>query len=83
MAHLERSAKSFPMKKTTLDLQKIGASGGGMILDGKSRTTLDLQKIAASSKGTVIVKNADSMTTLDCQKVAASGSGRVIFDFNE
>jgi hypothetical protein len=39
-----RTPKTNHMKKSTIELQKIGGSGGGMIIDAKGKTTLDLQK---------------------------------------
>jgi hypothetical protein len=73
----------WAMSKTTLDLQLIGNSGGGMIIDSRGKTTLDLQQIAASAKGTVVIRHASTKSTLDCQQIAASGQGRVVFDFTD
>jgi hypothetical protein len=64
-----------------IQLQQIGASGGGMILDADKFTAIQLQQIAASAKGLVILKRVSGLTIVQCQGIAASGKGKVIFDF--
>ena len=66
---------------SVVELQQIGCSGGGMILDLKTRSVLEMQQIVHSSKGTVILKNPSSRSVLELQQIASSGAGRVIFDF--
>jgi len=69
------------MKRTTLEIQQIGASGAGLIIGTTRLTISDLKQIVASAKGIVIIKGASNISTLDCQQIAASGKERVIFDF--
>lgn len=69
------------MSKTTSDLIRIAANGGGMIIDS-TKTTDDLIRIAANAAGkaTVIIRNAGSKTTDDLIRIAANGKGSVIFE---
>jgi ABC-type molybdate transport system substrate-binding protein len=73
------------MKKTTDQLVRIAAAGGGMYIDASSRTTDQLVRIAsaASSTGaTIHINNSSNKTTDQLVRIAAAGSGCVVFDLN-
>ena len=70
------------MKRTTLEIQQIGASGAGLIIGTTGLTITDLKQIVASAKGIVIIMGASNISTIECQQIAASNKERVIFDFS-
>ncbi|RPA23345.1 hypothetical protein [Shewanella frigidimarina] len=72
------------MSKSTTDLVRIAAAGGGMTLSA-SKSTTDLVRIcvAASSHGaSITIINADSKSTTDLVRIAVAGKGCVTFDFS-
>ena len=72
------------MSKSTADLVRIAAAGGGMTLSS-SKSTADLVRIcaAASGKGAQItIVGANSKSTADLVRIAAAGQGCVTFDLS-
>lgn len=69
--------------RSTMDIKKIVAAGGGVILDASKYSTLDLKSIAGTAKATVTLKNASEFSTMDLKNIAAAGNGHVVFDFSE
>lgn len=72
------------MSKSTTDLVRIAAAGGGMNLSG-SKSTTDIIRIckAASNNGaSITIINADSKSTTDLVRIANAGQGCVTFDFS-
>jgi len=73
---------SFEMR-TTDDLVRIAAAGGGFRLDAAMRTTDDLVRIAsaASTKGAhVVFAGLKLRTTDDLVRIAAAGKGSVFLE---
>ncbi len=69
--------------KSTEELIRIAAAGGGFILEGGRRPTDELTKIAAAAKrsgATVIFRNMAVRKTEDLAKIAAAGKGCIIFE---
>jgi DNA replication protein len=69
--------------KTTDELVKIVAAGGGLAVEAGRRTTDELVKIAAAARqsgATVVFKNAAVRKTDALMKIAAAGKGKVIFE---
>ncbi|MFC1524648.1 hypothetical protein ACFL6N_07650 [Thermodesulfobacteriota bacterium] len=72
------------MSKSTIDLIRIAAAGGGMYVSA-NKSTDDLIKIAAaaSSKGVrIFVTNASRKSTDNLIRIAAAGKGSVMFDLS-
>lgn len=69
--------------RSTLDLKRIAAVGGGLVLDASKYSTLDLKAIAASAKSDIVLKNVSEMSTMDIKNIASAGNGHVIFDMTE
>jgi len=70
--------------RTTEDLMKIVAAGGGLVLDASGKEVTDLIKIAAicdNEHRTLHLKNVDAFETMDLIKIAAVGDGHVVFEF--
>ena len=71
------------MTKSTEDLIRIAAAGGGFTIDGRNFTTDNLVRIAAaaSEKGSRIhIQNADTRNTEDLIRIGAAGKGFVTLD---
>ena len=69
--------------KTTDELVKIAAAGGGLVVEAGRRTTEELIKIATAARqsGAIVVfKNMAVRKTDALVKIAAAGKGRVIFE---
>jgi hypothetical protein len=69
--------------RTTDDLIKIAAAGGGFTTNGGFRTVDDLIRIAsmaASSGARVTFTNMNAKTTPDLIRIAGHGMGCVVFD---
>ncbi|WP_067522850.1 hypothetical protein [Endozoicomonas ascidiicola] len=72
------------MEKTTDQLVRIAAAGGGMRIDSNSKTTDQLVRIAAAASvkaANILIINAESKTTDQLVRIAAAGRGCVSFDF--
>jgi hypothetical protein len=69
--------------RSALDLKRIAAAGGGMILDASKFSTLDLKTIAASAKADIILKNVSAVSTMDLKNIAAVGNGHIVIDMTE
>lgn len=69
--------------RSALDLKRIVAAGGGMIIDASKYSTLDLKSIAAAAKTKVIMQNVSEISVMDLKSIAAAGNGNVIFDMTE
>jgi hypothetical protein len=68
--------------RTTEDLMRIAAAGGGMELRGSARTTEDLMRIAAAASGKgarLFIRGMSARTTEDLMRIAAAGKGCVVF----
>ncbi len=69
--------------KTTDELFKIVAAGGGLVLEAGRRTTDELIGISAAAKrsGAIVVfRNMAMRKTDSLVKIAAAGKGKVIFE---
>ena len=69
--------------RSTEDLMRIAAAGGGFTINGGPRTVEDLMRIAAaaSSKGArVTLTGMNSRTAEDLMRIAAAGKGCIAFD---
>lgn len=70
------------MNRSTDDLVRIAAAGGGFRLDASGRPIDDLVRIAAAASGknaTMILENTTNRATNDLVRIAAAGKGSVIF----
>lgn len=70
-------------KKTTDELVKIAAAGGGLVVETGRRTTDELIRIAAAAKhsgATIIFRNVAVRKTDALMKIASAGKGKVIFE---
>ncbi len=68
--------------RTTEDLMRIAAAGGGFTINGGPRTIEDLMKIAAAagSKGArVTFTGMNFRTTEELMRIAAAGKGCIEF----
>ncbi|ERL54326.1 hypothetical protein [Psychrobacter aquaticus] len=73
------------MGKTTEQLVRIAAAGGGFYVSS-SKTTEQLVRIAAAastSGAKIVVKGASNKTTEQLVRIAAAGKGSVMFDLSE
>ena len=69
--------------RTTHDLMRIAAAGGGFAIDGGRFTTEDLMRVAAASgnKGvTLHLHGLSGRTSEELMRIAAAGDGAVFFD---
>jgi DNA replication protein len=69
--------------KTTDELAKIAAAGGGLVIEAGRRTTDELISIAAAAKrsgATVVFRNMAVRKTDALMKIAGAGKGKVIFE---
>ena len=72
------------MAKTTEQLVRIAAAGGGMKIDANSKTTEQLVRIAAAAStksANIVIINSVTKTTEQLVRIAAAGQGSVTFDF--
>jgi len=70
------------MSKTTDQLVRIAAAGGGFTIDS-SKTTDQLVRIAAvaaQSGAKITIEGAGSKTTDQLVRIASAGKGAVVFD---
>ena len=63
-----------------MDIKRVAAAGGGLVLDASKYSAIDLKNIAAVAKGPIILKNVSELSTMDMKGIAAAGNGNVIFD---
>jgi hypothetical protein len=68
-------------ERTTEDLIKIAAMGGGLVLDASGRDANDLMRIAAVSSTTLYLKNCGGIETTNLMLISAAGSGHVVIEF--
>lgn len=71
------------MDRSTDDLVKIVAAGGGLILDAEAKSTDELIKIAnaaAESEAFVTMRKVGEKNTDELIKIAAAGDGAVVFE---
>lgn len=69
--------------KTTDELVKIAAAGGGLVVEAGRRTTEELMRISAAAKhsgATVVFRNVAMRKTDALVRIAGAGKGRVIFE---
>ena len=66
--------------RSTMDLKRIVAAGGGLILDCSKLSSTEIKAIATSAKAPVILKNTGELSTMDMKAIAAAGNGYIIFD---
>lgn len=69
--------------RTTNDLVRVAAAGGGMRINVSGRTVNDVVRIAAaakSKKAILFLIGLDGLTTNDLVRIAAAGDGAVVFD---
>ena len=66
--------------RSTMDLKRVAAAGGGLILDCTKLSALDIKTIAGSAKAPVILKNVKDLSAMDMKAIAAAGNGQVMFD---
>lgn len=73
------------MAKTTDQLVRIAAAGGGMHIDANGKTTDQMVRIAAAASGkgaTINIINSSKKTTDQLVRIAAAGKGCVMFDLS-
>jgi hypothetical protein len=71
--------------KSTDQIAKIVAAGGGVVIDS-SKSTDQLRSIArtaAISGAMVIIKNAGKKSTDQLCHIASDGKGKVVFDLTD
>lgn len=71
------------MAFTVSSLEKIAASGGGLVIDGSGYTVDSLAKIAAAaskSGAKVVITNTSGFTVDSLVKIGTAGKGNVILD---
>ena len=69
--------------KSTEDLMKIVAAGGGIKIGTKQRSTEDLMRIAGATghKGSrVIFAGMSHRSTDDSMRIGAAGKGHILFE---
>lgn len=66
--------------RSALDLKRVAAAGGGLIIDASKYSTLDLKTIASGAKADIILKNTAGISAMDLKSIAAVGNGHVVFD---
>lgn len=74
------------MNKTTEQLVRIAAAGGGFYIDTSNKTTEQLVRIAAAasrSNAKIVVTGASNKTTEQLVRIAAAGKGCIMFDLSE
>jgi hypothetical protein len=71
------------MNRTTDDLVRITAAGGGLRIDGATKTVDDLVRIVAAGSGNgarVVIENSSRFTTDQLVRIAAAGKGSALFE---
>lgn len=71
--------------KTTSELVRIAAAGGGLRLKASDKTTSELALIASAASNTqaiITITSANSRSTSELALIAAAGKGRVVFEFD-
>jgi len=69
--------------KTTNDLIRIAAAGGGLRFNGGVRTTDELIRIAAAASGhgsRIFLSGMGARTTDDLIRISAAGEGAIVFE---
>ncbi|MCR5282103.1 MAG: hypothetical protein K6E18_01935 [Lachnospiraceae bacterium] len=66
--------------RSTMDIKRVVAAGGGLVLDCSKYSAIDLKNIASVAKAPIILKNVNELSTMDMKGIAAAGNGNVIFD---
>lgn len=69
--------------RTTADLVRIAAAGGGFRLNAGPRTTADLVRIAAAASSTgasLTFAGLAARTTADLIRIGAAGKGAVVLE---
>lgn len=68
--------------RTTEDLARIAAAGGGFKLNASGRSTDELARIAAAGKGVarITFTGLEARSTSDLARIAAAGKGSVCFE---
>ncbi len=66
--------------RSTMDLKRIAASGGGMILDCTKFSASELKAIAGAAKAPITLKHVSELSTMDLKAIAAVGNGYITFD---
>lgn len=69
--------------RSAIDLKRVVAAGGGLIIDATKFSALDIKAIAAAAKADIIIKNVSEMSTMDMKNIASAGNGHVVFDLTE
>lgn len=69
--------------RSAMDLKRVVAAGGGLIIDASKYSILDLKGIAAVAKTDIVLKNVSEMSAMDMKNIATAGNGHVIFDMTE
>lgn len=72
--------------KTTDQLVRIVAAGGGMRISANGKTTDQLVRIAAAAstkKSRIEIIDVNNFTTDQLVRIAAAGNGAVFFDISE
>ena len=76
------ATNSFAVRSTD-ELVRIAAAGGGLILDAIARPTSDLVRIAAAArhnKARLLIRGMTARTTEDLIRIGAAGEGCVQFE---
>jgi DNA replication protein len=69
--------------RTTDDLVRIAAAGGGFLLEARNRTTDDLVRIAAAAsakRSALRLRGMNARTTDDLVRIGAASGGCVMFE---
>ena len=66
--------------RSTMDLKRIAAAGGGLVLDCSKFSTIDIKAIAGCAKAPITLKNVKDISMMDMKAIAAAGNGYIIFD---
>jgi hypothetical protein len=71
--------------RTTDDLIRIAAAGGGFIIESTGRSVNDLIRIAAAGSthsARIVIRNAGRLSTEDMIRIGAAGKGSVQFEMS-
>ena len=74
------------MGKSTDQLVRIAAAGGGMQINAKGKSTDQLTRIAAAASNSgaqIAIISSSSKSTDQLVRIAAAGKGCVVFDLTE
>lgn len=75
--------KVVQVMRSALDLKRIVAAGGGLVIDASGYSILDLKSIAAAAKTDIVLKNVSDISAIDLKNIAAAGNGHVVIDMTE